>query len=137
MSNRFAAFGAVAVILSCGTKPAPILAISGTADPIVPFHGGTVNCCGHAKLGSAPGAMANWAKADGCNPAPHDTRQSTEVIRRTWSGCRGAGEPVFYIIVGGGHTWPGSIPIPGLGKTTKQLNASATIWRFFTQHARA
>jgi polyhydroxybutyrate depolymerase len=137
MSNRFAAFAAVAVIISCAGMPVPIMAFSGTADPIVPFNGGTVNCCGHSKIGSAPAAMADWARADRCDPTPHDVRQSSEVIRRTWSGCAGTSGPVFYIIVGGGHTWPGSIPVSRLGKTTRQLNASATIWRFFSQHARA
>ena len=137
MSNRFAAFAAVAVIISCGGKPVPIMAFSGTADPIVPFNGGTVNCCGHSKVDSAPGVMANWARTDRCNPAPRDVRQSSEVIRRTWSGCSGSSAAIFYIVVGGGHTWPGSIPIKQLGKTTQQINASATIWRFFSQHSLA
>jgi polyhydroxybutyrate depolymerase len=138
MSNRFAAFGAVAVILACGaTKPVPIMAFSGTADPIVPFYGGTVNCCGHSHLGSAPAAMAGWATTNHCSPAYHDLRQSSEVIRRTWTGCAGTSAAVFYMIIGGGHTWPGSIAIPRLGMTTKQIDASATIWRFFQRHALA
>ena len=138
MSNRFAAFAPVAVVLSCGGgKPVPIMAFSGTADPVVPFNGGTVSCCGHPKIGSAPSAMAGWAKNNHCDPTPKDVRQSSEAIRRTWSGCSGTSAAVFYIIVGGGHTWPGSISIPRLGKTTQQIDASATIWRFFAQHALA
>jgi len=132
MSNRFAAFAAVAVIIACGgPRPVPIMAFSGTADPIVPFRGGTVNCCGHSTVGSAPGAMAGWAATDHCSPAFRDVRLSREVIRRTWTGCAATSAAIFYIIVGGGHTWPGSIPIPGLGMTTRQVDASATIWRFF------
>lgn len=136
MANRFAAFAPVAVVISCGAgKPVPIMAFSGTADPVVPFKGGTVSCCGHARVGSAPGAMTGWAKNNHCDAKPSDVRQSSEVIRRTWSGCAGTSTTVFYIVVGGGHTWPGSIPIDRLGKTTQQLDASATIWRFFSQHA--
>ncbi len=138
MSNRFAAFGAVAVIISCGgPRPVPIEAFSGTADPVVPFNGGKVNCCGGATLGSAPAAMAAWAAHDHCTAAYQDVHLSGEVTRRTWSGCSSGSAAVFYIINGGGHTWPGSIPIASLGMTTKQLDASATIWRFFQQHSLA
>jgi polyhydroxybutyrate depolymerase len=135
MSNRFAAFGAVAVVVSCGgSRPLAIAAFSGTADPVVPFNGGRVNCCGGAKLAGAPVAMASWAAHDHCTAAFHDVRLGTEVRRCTWSGCADGSTVVFYIIDGGGHTWPGSIPIASLGKTTTQIDASATIWRFFQQH---
>ena len=54
--------------------------------------------------------------------------------RRTWSACDRGGEVVFYIVDGGGHTWPGAIPIARLGKTTTQINASAIAWDFFKAH---
>jgi len=136
--DRFAAFGAVAVIADragCGDNhPIAITAFSGTADPVVPFNGGTVHCCGGTAIGSAPAAMAAWAAHNHCNPAYHDERVGTEVRKRTWTGCEAGSETVFYIIDGGGHTWPGSIPIPSLGKTTRQIDASATIWKFFQAH---
>jgi polyhydroxybutyrate depolymerase len=100
----------------------------------VPFDGGKVRCCGGATIGGAPDATANWADHDGCAPAFTDERLGTEVRKRTWTGCQPGGEIVFYIIDGGGHTWPGSIPIDSLGKTTKQIDASATIWDFFQAH---
>ncbi len=138
LSNRFAAFGAVAVVIyanRCGTgRPIPIMAFSGTADPIVPFNGGKVNCCGGTTVGAAPTAMANWAKADGCDPKYTDATLSSDVVQRTWHGCRPGGDVVFYMIQGGGHTWPGAIPIAHLGKTTNQIDASATIWQFFQSH---
>ena len=135
MSNRFAAFGAVAVVVSCGgPRPVAIAAFAGTADPVVPFNGGRVNCCGGATVAGAPVAMAAWAAHDHCATPFHDVRLGTEVRRRSWSGCADGGTVVFYIIDGGGHTWPGSIPIASLGKTTKQIDASSTIWRFFQQH---
>lgn len=135
MSNRFAAFGAVAVIIACGgTRSVPIMAFSGTADPVVPFNGGKVSCCGGASLGSAPAAMARWAEHDHCAKNFTEVRLGTEVRRRTWSGCDPGSAAVFYIIDGGGHTWPGSIHIDRLGKTTDQIDASATIWKFFQAH---
>jgi polyhydroxybutyrate depolymerase len=135
MSNRFAAFGAVAVIIACGgTRPVPIMAFSGTADPVVPFNGGKVSCCGGASLGAAPDAMARWAAHDHCATTFSEVRLGTEVRRRTWNGCAPGSAAVFYIIDGGGHTWPGSIHIASLGKTTDQIDASATIWDFFKSH---
>jgi len=44
---------------------------------------------------------------------------------------------VFYIVDGGGHTWPGAIPITRFGMTTTQISASATIWAFFAAHRMA
>ena len=78
--------------------------------------------------------MASWAEHDGCDAAFKDEPIGTDVRKRTWTSCRAGGEVVFYIIDGGGHTWPGSIPIDSLGKTTTQIDASATIWDFFQAH---
>lgn len=140
-SDRFAAFGPVAVILfipGCSPpRPIAITAFMGTADPIVPFDGGQVQCCGGVTLGAAPDAMAKWAAHDGCSETFVDARLDTEVRKRTWSGCQPSGEVTFYIIDGGGHTWPGSIAIDRLGLTTKQIDASATLWDFFKSHALA
>jgi polyhydroxybutyrate depolymerase len=137
-SDRFAAFGAVAVVLflpGCGgSTPIAITAFMGTDDPVVPFDGGAVRCCGGAVVGGAPDATAKWADHDGCAPEFNDERLGTEVRKRTWTGCQAGGDVVFYIIDGGGHTWPGSIPIASLGLTTKQIDASATIWDFFQAH---
>lgn len=139
-SDKFAAFAPVAVIIYCASpksRPVALEAFDGTADPIVPFYGGAVHCCGGSVLGSKPVAMANWAAHDHCNPKFTDTRLATQVVRRTWSGCASSAATVFYIIEGGGHTWPGSIPIPSLGLTTKQINASREIWKFFSAHTLA
>jgi polyhydroxybutyrate depolymerase len=138
MSNRFAAFGAVAVVVACGgTRPVPIMGFAGTADPVVPFNGGKVNCCGGGQIAGASPSMTSWAKFDKCATRLTDTTLSSEVTRRTWSGCAPGSAAIFYIINGGGHTWPGSIPIATLGKTTMQIDASATIWKFFQAHSLA
>jgi polyhydroxybutyrate depolymerase len=136
--DRFAAFGAVAVVAyvpgCAGSTPVAIAAFAGTADPVVPFNGGRVNCCGNPTLPGAPDAMSGWAQHNGCATPPAEARLSSEVRRQVWSGCQGAGAVVFYIVDGGGHTWPGAIDVGGLGLTTKQLDASATIWDFLKGH---
>lgn len=44
----------------------------------------------------------------------------------------------LYVVDGGGHTWPGSqfskASEPLLGRTTFELDASATIWALFQEH---
>ena len=137
-SDRFAAFGPVAVILflpSCNPgRPIPLTAFMGTDDPVVPFDGGPVHCCGGALVQPAPDTLAKWAAYDGCDPAFTDERLGTEVRKRTWPNCKGA-TTTFYIIDGGGHTWPGSLDVARLGHTTKQIDASATLWDFFKSHS--
>jgi len=136
--DKFAAFAPVAVIIYCGStksRPVPLMSFNGTADPVVPYNGGAVHCCGGAVLKSKPVAMADWAAHDKCNPKFTDTRIGSQVTRRTWSGCAKSSATVHYIIIGGGHTWPGSIPIPSLGLTTQQIDASALIWKFFSQYS--
>ena len=136
--DRFAAFGAVAVIVfvpGCGgSHPIALAGFMGTDDPVVPFDGGPVNCCGGLVIGAAPDAMAGWAAHDGCVTEFKEEQVGTDVRKRTWTGCQPGGEVVFYIIDGGGHTWPGSIPVDRLGKTTTEIDASAVIWDFFKAH---
>lgn len=138
LADKFAAFAAVAVVIylpGCGdTNPVAIAAFSGTADPVVPFAGGAVHCCGGTVLPAPSDSMAKWAAHDHCGTAFTDTRLGSEVRKRTWTGCTPAHAPVFYIIDGGGHTWPGSIPVARLGMTTQQINASDVIWKFFAAH---
>ncbi len=132
MSNRFAAFGAVAVVVACGgARAVPIMAFAGTADPVVPFNGGKVQCCGGGVVAGAAAAMASWAAHNRCAAKFEDVKLGSEVTRRTWPHCAPGSSVTLYIIEGGGHTWPGSIPIARLGMTTGQIDATATIWRFF------
>jgi polyhydroxybutyrate depolymerase len=138
-ADRFAAFAPVAVVVypmvCSNTRRLAFMGFSGTADPIVPFQGGAVHCCGMPVLGAPSDAMSMWAAHNDCDPKFTEERLGTEVRRRTWNNCKDGSAAVFYIIDGGGHTWPGSaFSPPQLGLTTKQINASQTIWDFFEQH---
>ena len=139
-SDRFAAFAPVAVVLfpqniCTNVRPIAIMGFSGTADPIVPFGGGAVHCCGGAVLAAPSDAMANWAMHNSCAPDFTEAPVGTDVRQRTWNGCLDDSAVIFNIVDGGGHTWPGSaIQVASLGKTTDQINASSAIWAFFQQH---
>ena len=71
---------------------------------------------------------------DGCDPHSTDTKLSSQVIRRTYR-CPAGTDVEFYIILGGGHAWPGSKISQAIssltGFTTFQINATDTIWSFF------
>jgi polyhydroxybutyrate depolymerase len=160
MSNRFAAIAAVSGLqlpTPCHTtRRVPVLAFHGTADPILYFNGGlgaaTLHrvLSGGAPSGSSPTAtvpdkvnlhgpgypatVQAWAVKDGCNPKSTDTRISSQVIRRTYQCPAGTGVE-FFIILGGGHAWPGSTVSRSIssltGFTTFQINATDQIWTFF------
>lgn len=138
-SDRFAAFGPVAVVFYAppcsAARSVPIAAFMGSADPIVPFNGGKVKCCGGALVPAAPTSMQGWATHDACAPQPQEHSLDSEVTLREWSGCKPAGDVRFYIINGGGHTWPGAaVDASFLGMTTHQISASDTLWEFFQAH---
>ncbi len=135
--GRFAAVGAVAAMIylpACDAQPppVPIIGIMGTADPVVPFAGGRVSCCGNPSIPAAPDTMASFATRAGCTAQPVEDRVGDDVVRRRWQGCKVAEAVEFVIVEGGGHTWPGASPLGGrLGPTTKTIDATREIVEFF------
>lgn len=143
--ERFAAVAAVAAMVylpACdqAEPPVPILSMMGTGDPIVPFGGGRVNCCGNPTIRAATDTMASFAHHAGCDAEPGTERLGTTIEVRRFRGCDAGTAVEFYVIEGGGHTWPGSpfdVSGRGLGTTTKDVNATEAIWTFFSSHPRA
>lgn len=158
MANRFAAFAPVAgVVLTtpCNPgRPVPIVAFHGTADPILYFNGGVgtavLNNAFSGKTVPAPplppvnlngkGYPANvrtWAAKDRCNTRASDTKVSAHVILRTYR-CPPGVAVEFYIVLGGGHAWPGSKLSAALkaitGPSTFEINATDIIWSFFQRY---
>ena len=92
---------------------------------------------GNRTEGSGPGFPATveaWAIRDGCDPHATDTKPSSRIILRTYR-CPAGTDVEFYIIIAGGHAWPGSKfsqEISSItGYTTFQINATDAIWAFF------
>jgi poly(3-hydroxybutyrate) depolymerase len=51
----------------------------------------------------------------------------------TYDGCQKGAQVVSYNVQDGGNTWPGGQqyqPEKDIGKTSQDLNANDTIWRF-------
>lgn len=140
MTNRFAAFAPVAGVVMpapCSpTHPVAILAFHGTADPTLPFNGGTPGTTPPPVDLHGSGYPANvqaWARKDHCNPNSTDTPVTTHVILRTYR-CPPGAAVAFYIILGGGHAWPGSEFSAINGPSTFEINATDLIWAFFHRH---
>jgi polyhydroxybutyrate depolymerase len=127
-------------------RAVPVLEISGTADPIMPFNGGSI-VIGSRNRGEVisfaqDGAL--WGKNAGCSAMPSTKAlppiappDDTSVTRTSFAGCRSGADVIEYAIVGGGHTWPDGLPyLPKfiIGPMSHQLDASDTIVRFFLAH---
>ena len=142
--------GFVAVAASLGADIAPgcdadgisrLALIDGTADPIVPWAGGTVSVIGWAR-GRVIGAKATFAHfmaAAKCgaerDDAPLDrvADDGTQLTLHRADGCEGAADLRLYEIDGGGHTWPCGLAYARerfIGKVSRELDATDETWRF-------
>jgi polyhydroxybutyrate depolymerase len=107
----------------------PWKCITGTQDMLVPYGGSATE-----NFPSAPDTAAGWASRDGCASSPVETFRKGDAHCSTYSGCGAHVEVTLCTIDGGGHTWPGGLPIPALGATTTNLSATDAMWTFFVQH---
>ena len=94
-------------------RPVSVLAVHGTADPVVPYDGGQVHGVGGGtKVLSAPASLAVWARLDRCSAVPvrGTLADTTDVGLRTYTGCAGGAVVELATVPGGGHTWPAGRP---------------------------
>jgi polyhydroxybutyrate depolymerase len=133
MSNRLACeaadlIAAVAPVASflgfngCApSRPVPILMFNGTDDFLVPYT-------------AAQGSYGAWGELNGCAGEPAETFASGDSSCVAFAGCADGATTAFCTVAGGGHTWPGGIPIARLGHTTTDLDATDAMWEFFVAH---
>jgi polyhydroxybutyrate depolymerase len=131
-SDMFAAAAPVSGVninQSCAPSkpgPVPILAIHGTADPIVPFGGGVFAGL-PAHLPTVRDRMAEWATHDGCEQPPTEESLDHGVHLTLWDDCVHGGDVELFTIDGWSHDWPGSDP-------GDPMDATAAILDFFDAH---
>jgi polyhydroxybutyrate depolymerase len=140
--------GAVVEIEECRpSRPVPAMVFHGTADPIVPYAGRDMRgrmLREGAELTRAPtyfvgveAWVAIWAEGNGCDLTPEVIPLQGDVRGIRYNGCDvvaggdQTADVILYTIKDGGHTWPGGAPIPGLGKTSTDIDATEEMWRFF------
>jgi polyhydroxybutyrate depolymerase len=151
--ERFAAIAPVAGVMHVDPcdpgRPVPVMAFHGTADPILLFNGGIGDLAGPLSgrtptTGAVPPpdlegpgypeAVREWARTNGCGPTPTETRVTDAVLHRVYA-CPEGGDVEFYVIEGGGHSWPGSEFNRSIerftGPTNMDLDATALSWEFF------
>ncbi|MGA2368566.1 MAG: PHB depolymerase family esterase [Dehalococcoidia bacterium] len=122
-------------------QPVPVLIIQGTVDPICKFGGGAVGIQGVNITTLSIRTLVNyWIGYDGCSTTPKTNElprinDGTKVDIEKYTSNSDTGEVIFYVIDGGGHTWPGGNPrLIGVGITSKTFSASQVIWQFFYKH---
>jgi polyhydroxybutyrate depolymerase len=139
MSDTFAAVAPVAGVTYlpiCDARPpVPIVVFHGTNDAVVPFAGGNIRLI-PAALPGVRETAARWAQHNGCEAAPQSQRIAADVVLEAYAGCSSDTDVHLYVIEGGGHTWPGALPLPFLDKTTQSIKAAEIIWRFFSEHSK-
>lgn len=141
LSDRIAAFGMVAAAQTLpwtwctDQRQAPMIAFHGTADPMIPYNGGT--------SWMAPDSFPNvltwtklWARRNRCAASPITSVIAADVTRREYTSCADCATVVLYTIRGGGHSWPGGKPLPDwfVGPTSNGIDATSVMWEFFREH---
>lgn len=117
-----------------GTRPVPLIAFHGTADPVDPYDGN-----GQAYWTySVPVAAQRWAVHDGCGASAARTSGSGFTLD-TYGGCTAGSTVELYSLTGEGHEWPGGPTMARritdlLGPQSDAVEANATMWAFFAAH---
>jgi polyhydroxybutyrate depolymerase len=146
-TDVFAAIAPVAgtLLTDCSNaRPTSLLQIHGTADDRVPYNGGPGKAFaanGNPRVDgpSVESVNATWRSIDGCGPPTSSTAGdvSTQI-----AGCPNGHTVELISVAGAGHQWPGGVPKPvlqqlvGLPAPSTAINATDTIWQFFTQNHR-
>ena len=153
MPHRFAAFavGGASIFPNApavceGTDAVPIMFIHGTEDVSVPFEGEMSTMQGRPfrNLLSVPDTVAYWAQHNGCVLESESEElpilgnsPDTYVVLNTINDCADNTHMLFYVVVGGGHNWPGEGQGIGpqiAGRVNMDINANEVIWDFFQQY---
>jgi polyhydroxybutyrate depolymerase len=117
------------------SRPVPVIAFHGTADPIDPYDG-------HGQAYwtySVPDAARMWAVHNGCQATSPHAASGHGYQLTSYSGC-GAGTAVeLYSLDGEGHEWPGGPKVAAsisvlLGPQSNAVDANSTMWAFFQAH---
>jgi polyhydroxybutyrate depolymerase len=132
------ALGAVAGLRSPSVpvnRPVPILSFHGTKDRINPYGGSGTQRWNE----SVPDAARAWALANGITDPPSEVAVSPTLTRTTWGAEGQQGEVTLWTSRGAGHTWPGGhlglMLGLTLGRTSKEIDATRSIWEFGLRHA--
>ena len=135
LADRFAGFAAASPWLvddmgECQpARPVPMMGLHSIDDPTNPYDGDEQF---GAVIWSFPQFGALWSDLNRCESGPDPGERSGEATSEVWTGCEAP--VVMWSLADGGHSWPGS---PKEGWASKDLDASQTVWLFFSQQTPA
>ncbi|CAE7396929.1 asnS [Symbiodinium natans] len=114
------------------SRPIPILAFHGDADPINPWGGHGMGYWGS----SVPASLQKWARFNRCSHAdmaPSFVWQQGFSMA-SYTGCEDEATVELIRLSGAGHQWPNAAwAIPNLGQVAR-INANRLIYEFFDKH---
>ncbi len=152
LGNRLTAIAAIIANLPAKlasqkpVRPLPVLIMNGTADPMMPWDGGSVRVLGkeYGEVLSTAATVKYWVKAADLAEPPEtrrlvdrfsDDRSTVEVD--VYRKSQKTLEVVLYRVVGGGHNLPGG-QTPDrpflLGPKNMDINGMEEVWAFFKRH---
>ncbi len=145
LSDRVAAVGMVAAAQSLppgwctDTRPVPMIAFHGDADPLVPYEGGRFGDPFNPVKPVFPAVrdwVARWAERNRCAASPVESTIAPDVVRREYPDCAEGAAVVLYTLLGAGHVWPGGKPLPEwrVGPNNNSIDATSQMWAFFREH---
>jgi polyhydroxybutyrate depolymerase len=139
-TDMLAAIGpdSATMISSCSSpSKTSVIHIHGTADQTIPFHGGYSQSPQKVDWPSVPSTISKWRKIDDCQSP---TSSTAGKVTTSVSQCADGRTVELITISGAGHQWPGGESdtagerLLGLDQPSTALNATATMWKFFTAH---
>ncbi|HZZ72907.1 MAG TPA: PHB depolymerase family esterase [Pirellulales bacterium] len=141
LSNRITAICAVSGEMGGDfgkpQRPVPILHIHGLKDQNAAFNGG-IGANAISKIEHRPvrDVIKWWCAVDHCDDKPTKVEKTADYIHEIYTPRAGEdGAPIeLYMLLEGGHTWPGGVDVTpklGTGKLIATFDADATMWEFF------
>ena len=120
------------------TRAVPVLHFHGTSDPVVKYNGGTpiipLDITAGISFRSVNETISIWRTKDVCLANAKTIFDHGDTKCVDYGSCKDGAQVTLCTIDGGGHTWPGGVPIPFLGKTSSSVSATDTMVRFFQAH---
>jgi polyhydroxybutyrate depolymerase len=112
------------------SRPVSVLAIHGTADPVLPYDGV------ESEIPPVRLWVEAWAQRNRCDLTPSVEHPQEGLTVETWQNCDENTTVILYTREGGDHIWPGSESGEQMEGTPANINATDVIWDFFESHPR-
>jgi polyhydroxybutyrate depolymerase len=152
LTRRFAAVATVAanmpVSLSTKCSPTramPIAMLSGDADPLMPYAGGSIPSGISGNVLSVADTVKFWLNKNGLvatakttSLTDADATDGTTTTLLEYGAAGSSNDIALYSIKGGGHTWPGGTQYfteSIIGKVARDFSGNDAIWNFFIKHS--